>query len=646
MMAGAGANASWCLKKVGGSEQKYGLIPLRNGEEISVGRGMDVSIQLLAPHNNLFLSRKHCIFKQTEDGSWTVMDNKSVNGVHINGIKIPTMVPTTLKDGDKLELGQANKGEVNEFIYTVSLMNQSPEEVDKLLKALKRRTEKLKQKLASRTAARVDSENSVKSDSQSLSNSLLGDRKRKERDGEGVLDGACRSVDEPSTSSSGEKRSRMSSDSDHSDLRNTGFRRLMEQVGANMTADELVALKELLTAGNKGENVLERLKSTVKKQEEVEEKNARLEVEYKTRVEEKEEELRRKDQELLEQKKLQEEAVETQKRLLKEKEEALEKMKQEMEEVLETQVKEKENALMEQLRQQREELISERQKVESSLQEEFSKQLAEKDRSLREEQEGMRSRLEEAIREKEAQMLDQLEAEKQAMIEEKGKVEEKLHTALEKDKGLEEEKQRLDEIIQQKEREKADMEDEMEARRLEREQEEKEKIKMAKQAALDDFTNVMENELQCSICSELFIQATTLNCSHSFCAFCIHSWLKRKKECPNCRKPTTSHSRSIVLDNYIDKMIEQLGDDAKQSRKNIVQERKEQDPDFSSRPNAGEFKAPVVISDDDDEDEDEDEDEEESEEEWDYDRFGVFRRRYYDDSEGSENAEEEEDDYY
>ena len=40
-------------------------------------------------------------------------------------------------------------------------------------------------------------------------------------------------------------------------------------------------------------------------------------------------------------------------------------------------------------------------------------------------------------------------------------MEEKLQTALEKDKGLEEEKQRLDEIILQKEKEKADIEKEV-----------------------------------------------------------------------------------------------------------------------------------------------------------------------------------------
>ncbi|XP_063958214.1 E3 ubiquitin-protein ligase RNF8-like isoform X2 [Lytechinus pictus] len=567
--------------------------------KVTVGRGMDVSIQLLASQNNLFLSRKHCTFKQVEGGGWTVIDNKSLNGVQINDNRVKPMEPANLRIGDKLELGQANKGQVNEFIFTVCCIDHSAEEVDKLLRAWKRRAEKIKLKLAAKSSQPMDSENSVKSDSQSgsLGCSSSGDRKRKERDEQNVRSSA---FNEPSTSSD-VKRTRLSLDGN---LKNSGFRQLMEEVGANMTAEELKAITELLAekkGENKGESVLERLRSTVKKQEEVEEKNAKLEVEYKTRVEEKEEELRQKDKELVEQKRLQEEAVEMQKRLLEEKEEALAKMKCEMEEVLEKQVKEKETALMEQLKQQREELKHEKEKVDNSLQE-FSKQLAEKDRSMKEEQEEMQRKLEEAIREKEAQMLAQLEAEKQALIDEKQKVEEKLQTALEKDKGLEEEKQRLDDIIQQKEKEKTDMEDE----------------------------------------------ATTLNCSHSFCAYCIHTWFKRKNECPNCRVKTTSHSRSIVLDNYIDKMIEKLGDEAKQRRKEIVEERKGEDPNYSTRPNAGVTtvnSVPVVISDE----EDEDEDEEDEEIEY-YDRFDRFgrhgMRRYYHTSDEELDSENEDDEYY
>lgn len=281
--------------------------------------------------------------------------------MRINDSRIAPMEPATLRNGDKLELGQANKGQVNEFIFTVCTADHSSEEVDKLLRSWRRRAEKIKLKFATKSSQRMDSEISVKSDSQSgsLGSSSSGERKRKERDDQSVDSNA---LNEPSTSSD-VKRTRLSQEGD---LKNSGFRQLMVEVGANMTAEELKAITELLVdkrGENKGESVLDRLKSTVKKQEEVEEKNAQLEVEYKTRVEEKEEELRQKDKELLEHKRLQEEALEMQKKLLVEKEEALAKMKQEMEEVFEEQVKEKETALMEQLKQQREELRHEKEKV-------------------------------------------------------------------------------------------------------------------------------------------------------------------------------------------------------------------------------------------------------------------------------------------
>lgn len=71
-----------------------------------------------------------------------------------------------------------------------------------------------------------------------------------------------------------------------------------------------------------------------------------------------------------------------------------------------------------------------------------------------------------------------------------------------------------------------------------------------------------------------FFQATSLNCSHSFCSLCIAHWMKVKKECPQCRAAITTHMRSIVLDSYIDKMVEQLSEEKKTQRKELVEERK------------------------------------------------------------------------
>lgn len=86
--------------------------------------------------------------------------------------------------------------------------------------------------------------------------------------------------------------------------------------------------------------------------------------------------------------------------------------------------------------------------------------------------------------------------------------------------------------------------------------------------------NIMEEQLTCSICSELFIKPTTLNCMHTFCLHCINVWTKKRKECPICRTPVNSMNTSLVLDNFIDKMLENLPTEAQVRRMNIIEERK------------------------------------------------------------------------
>ena len=41
-----------------------------------------------------------------------------------------------------------------------------------------------------------------------------------------------------------------------------------------------------------------------------------------------------------------------------------------------------------------------------------------------------------------------------------------------------------------------------------------------------------------------------------------------------CRAPISSYLRSMVLDSYIDRMVEHLSEELKQSRKQLVDERK------------------------------------------------------------------------
>lgn len=91
--------------------------------------------------------------------------------------------------------------------------------------------------------------------------------------------------------------------------------------------------------------------------------------------------------------------------------------------------------------------------------------------------------------------------------------------------------------------------------------------------AMDTVSNIMDEQLTCSVCSELFIKATTLNCMHTFCFHCIDTWNKKRKECPVCRASVKSMNRSLVLDNFIEKMLDKLSMHMKDRRAEIVEER-------------------------------------------------------------------------
>ncbi|XP_075974751.1 uncharacterized protein LOC142975650 isoform X1 [Anticarsia gemmatalis] len=108
----------------------------------------------------------------------------------------------------------------------------------------------------------------------------------------------------------------------------------------------------------------------------------------------------------------------------------------------------------------------------------------------------------------------------------------------------------------------------------------------SKQTVLTEVGELMESELQCSICAELFITATTLNCSHTFCKYCITMWKKKKKDCPICRAPISSECKSLVLDTFIEKMVQNLSDEMKAKRKDILKTRQELENKMAVRTDA------------------------------------------------------------
>ncbi|CAK1601042.1 unnamed protein product [Parnassius mnemosyne] len=169
-----------------------------------------------------------------------------------------------------------------------------------------------------------------------------------------------------------------------------------------------------------------------------------------------------------------------------------------------------------------------------------------------------------------------------------------------------------------------------------------------KENALVEFTNIMENELQCSICAELFVSATTLNCSHTFCKYCITMWKKKKKECPICRATITSECKSLVLDSFIEKMVESLTEEMKQKRMNLLKSREELESELSRRLNSNNSRGSSSYDESDyNSDFDEGEGEEEEEEEYsdfrEYDDYSGAGHSFFDEypDSGSDNGSDD-----
>lgn len=72
--------------------------------------------------------------------------------------------------------------------------------------------------------------------------------------------------------------------------------------------------------------------------------------------------------------------------------------------------------------------------------------------------------------------------------------------------------------------------------------------------------SVLEEELSCPICCEIFKDPVVLKCSHSFCRACLQQFWNKKKarrECPVCRRkcsltePTVSRALKNVADTFL-----------------------------------------------------------------------------------------------
>ncbi|XP_011304692.1 E3 ubiquitin-protein ligase RNF8 [Fopius arisanus] len=88
--------------------------------------------------------------------------------------------------------------------------------------------------------------------------------------------------------------------------------------------------------------------------------------------------------------------------------------------------------------------------------------------------------------------------------------------------------------------------------------------------------DILDEQLSCSICSEIFVNPTSLNCRHTFCKFCISSWKKKNKKanCPICRVRIKSMNQSMAFDCLIEKMVRELSSELRERREQLIKERR------------------------------------------------------------------------
>lgn len=243
---------------------------------------------------------------------------------------------------------------------------------------------------------------------------------------------------------------------------------------------------------------------------------------------------------------------------------------------------------LEQLERERQEALDKhKEEVTKELQDreaELKRKAEEHERELEEQKAKEHEKLRKELEEKEEAMRRKLEWEMIKLQEEKVAIEMNIRGELSKKEG--ENAEILGKLKSELDQVKKDLDSTSSKRTLlERQLEEASQAKEAaskneleaRKAVIDNFGDLVESELQCSICSELFVSATTLNCNHTFCQMCINNWLdqpKTRKECPICRALVKQQTRSLVLDSFIDRMVDNLSEDMKQRRTEIVEERR------------------------------------------------------------------------
>lgn len=71
------------------------------------------------------------------------------------------------------------------------------------------------------------------------------------------------------------------------------------------------------------------------------------------------------------------------------------------------------------------------------------------------------------------------------------------------------------------------------------------------------FQEELGEEMMCCICIDYLYQCVTLiPCLHNFCAACFSDWMQKSKICPQCREEALEVKKNHVVNNIIEKFME------------------------------------------------------------------------------------------
>ncbi|KAK7065446.1 E3 ubiquitin-protein ligase rnf8 [Halocaridina rubra] len=522
------------LKRKNSPDETYAIIPFKR-DEVVIGRSIGATFTIA----DGLISRTHAVFTRCGD-QWSVV-NHSTNGVFVNEESLPCNDMKEITVGDIIQFGKPAN-----YVYRFGMKYpQGASSKNDLTKTAKKmKMDDSRSQCSSQISLRCEHANLEKMLKDS---NLMQARLQEERN--------------KLQTSLQEQKHKLEK---QYHLEKEGLEKRFS--AGNLAQQALLEEKELLS--KRLENQVLELQILLEKEHNSLEEKLRYEEQQKIKlIAEKDEVLQKLEEMMILEKKMQEERQQLQEQLTttENQKKELQKVVEEKESLIRTKEIEKNKA--EQLTQEKQQLKEELEKVRLALREKED-QYTRIDTELRLKDIEMQNKkmiIESGVQEKMKAEMEKTTMQLEELQSEKTCLENQLKIAQNIDKD---QVKSLQEVLTKLEAQKESLEAELACTAIATDN--------ARKEVIENVSDVLEKEFQCPICSELFITAVMLGCSHTYCKYCIDQWKKTKKECPTCRSKITSETRSLVVDNFIEKIVSTLSDDMKTKRKEMVTERNQE----------------------------------------------------------------------